>query len=101
MRSFARLIFSIQEVGDVRLVFHRREIWRMDEDELVEAGRKMVALEHSRVCYDVSLFLLLSLCQILFVNFIYLLIRSSPPRTGRSGSTSPWRGRPSLTTCGS
>ena len=44
----------------MRLVFHRREIWRMDEDELVEAGRKMVALEHSRVCHDVSWFLLLS-----------------------------------------
>ena len=34
------------------MVFHRREIWRMDEDELVAAGRRMVDLEHSRLCHE-------------------------------------------------
>ena len=52
----------------MRLVFHRREIWRMDEDELVEAGRKMVALEHSRVCHDVSWSLLLN-NFLTFINY--------------------------------
>ena len=43
-----------QEVSEVRLLFHNKNIWSMDEREFVEAGKKMVALGISEKCHSVG-----------------------------------------------
>ena len=36
------------------MIFQSRNIWSMDEAEMVEAGRKMAALEHSKMCHQAT-----------------------------------------------
>ena len=45
----------IQEVGDVRMLLHRKNIWSMDEREFVEIGKKMVKLGISEKCHSVGI----------------------------------------------
>ena len=42
------------------MLFHRKNIWSMDERDFVEAGKKMVALEISEKCHSVKVFLTIS-----------------------------------------
>ena len=36
------------------MIFQSRNIWSMNEAEMVEAGRKMAALEHSKMCHQAT-----------------------------------------------
>ena len=45
----------IQEVGDVRMLLHRKNIWSMDEREFVQIGEKMVRLGISEKCHSVGI----------------------------------------------
>ena len=43
-----------QDISEVRMMWHNKKIWTMDEREFVEAGKKMVALEISEKCHSVG-----------------------------------------------
>ena len=43
-----------QDISEVRMMWHNKKIWTMDEREFVEAGKKMVALGISEKCHSVS-----------------------------------------------
>ena len=53
-RCFLKLFFFFQDVNKVRNIFNGRGIWSMDEEEIAEAGEKMVNLRHSRKCEKVE-----------------------------------------------
>ena len=43
-----------QDISEVRMMWHNKKIWTMDEREFVEAGKKMVTLGISEKCHSVS-----------------------------------------------
>ena len=43
-----------QDISEVRMMWHNKKIWTMDEREFVEAGKKMVALGITEKCHSVS-----------------------------------------------
>ena len=56
MYNNVQFTMTHQEISEVRIMFHNKKIWSMDERDFIEAGKKMVALGISEKCHSVGQF---------------------------------------------